>query len=81
MASTTVSQSGIIQPSISYKQKSCNIYEEKITDEAMDIQISTIEQESSRQSMALSCTSLKAYLRQDINRGFAFSRCLIGTFP
>ena len=48
VASTTVSQSGIIQPSISYKQKSCNIYEEKITDEAMDIQISTIEQESSR---------------------------------
>ena len=49
MASTTVNQNGIIQPSIIYKQhKSGNINEEKITDEAIDIQISTIEQESSR---------------------------------
>ena len=49
MASTTVNQNGIIQPSIIYKQhKSGNIHEEKITDEAIDIQISTIEQESSR---------------------------------
>ena len=49
VASTTVNQNGIIQPSIIYKQhKSGNIHEEKITDEAIDIQISTIEQESSR---------------------------------
>ena len=49
MASTTVNQNGIIQPSIIYKQhKSGNIHEEKITDEAIDIQISSIEQESSR---------------------------------
>ena len=49
VASTTVNQNGIIQPSIIYKQhKSGTIHEEKITDEAIDIQISTIEQESSR---------------------------------
>ena len=30
---------------------------------------------------AQSFTSLKADLRQDINGGFAFSRCLNGTFP
>ena len=30
---------------------------------------------------AQSFTSLKADLRQDINGGFAFSRCLKGTFP
>ena len=49
VASTTVNQNGIIQPSIIYKQhKSGNIHEEKITDEAIDIQISTIEEESSR---------------------------------
>ena len=30
---------------------------------------------------AQSFTSLMADLRQDINRGFAFSRCLNGTFP
>ena len=30
---------------------------------------------------AQSFTSLKTYLCQDINRGFAFSRCLNGTFP
>ena len=30
---------------------------------------------------AQSFTSLKADLRQDLNGGFAFSRCLNGTFP
>ena len=48
MASTTVSQSGIIQPSISYKEKSCKVYKQNNKDEATTIEISTIEQESSR---------------------------------
>ena len=68
VASTTVNQNGIIQPSIIYKQhKSGNIHEEKITDEAIDIQISTIEQESSRYIVEFYFFFFKLFIKSSIS--------------
>ena len=58
----------------------------KIEGEAVDCDPSDLDGRQVRKYRyvifgAQSFTSLKADLRQDIKRGFAFSRCFNGTFP